>query len=134
VGITGPTVHVLAADLMPLDADDVYACYAGWHAEHPDIFTVPADRWNAAQRRLAAPLIEHLERHGFEAIEAGLLGFMLDEQAVACTATRDEATYAVVTDGLETIEVSTAGRARPFEPTDIWYLFLGRKMLRTFNP
>jgi hypothetical protein len=134
VGITGPTVHVFAADLMPLAPEDVYACYAGWHAEHPDIFTVPADQWNAAQRRLAAPLIEHLERSGFEAIEAGLLGFMLDEHAVACLATRDDQRYAVVTDGLETVEVSTANRARPFEPTDIWHLYLGRKILRTFNP
>lgn len=133
VGITGPTVHVFAADMMFLEFEDIYACYAGWHVEHPDIFFAPADQWNAAQRRIAAPLIQHLEREGFESIEAGLLGFMLDEHAVACTALRDETSYAVVTDGLETIEVSTADRQRPFHPEDAWHFFLGRKILRTFN-
>lgn len=133
VGITGPTVHVLAADLMFLEHDDVYACYAGWHVEHPDIFYVPADQWNAAQRRMAAPLIQYLEREGFDSIEPRLLGFILDEHAITCTAERDATPHVVVTDGLETVEISTANRQRPFQPDDAWHLFLGRKLLRTFN-
>jgi hypothetical protein len=134
VGITGPTVHAAAADLANLPLEDIYAVYAGWHAEHPEIFQVPADQWNAAQRRLAEPLTEALDRLGFEQIEPVTLGFFLDEHALVARARRDETECLVVTDGLETADFATEGRQRPMGPDDLWHLYLGRKMLRTFNP
>jgi hypothetical protein len=133
VGITGPATHVVAADLADLPTEDIYAVYAGWQAEHEDLFTVQEPSWNAAQRRIANPLIEALDRKGFEQIEPALLGFFLDEHALVAQANRDDASCIVVTDGLETIDVTTAGRIRPMGPEELWYLFLGRKMLRTFN-
>lgn len=133
IGITGPMVHAVGADVADLPVDDIYAIYAGWQAEHEEIFTVPADRWNAAQKRLAKPLIEHLDRMGFESIEPVLLGFFLDEHAFVARAVRDETACLVVTDGLEIIDHPTQGRNRPLGPEDMWNLFLGRKMLRTFN-
>ncbi|QEG40303.1 HEAT repeat domain-containing protein [Roseimaritima ulvae] len=132
VGIAGPVTHTCNADLTDLDLDDIYAIYAGWHAEHPDIFAVPTKLWNAAQKRVAAPLVTHLEREGYENIQPELLGFLLDEHAIACTAERDEKPCVVITDGLETIEQFTAGN-RALGSQDIWNQYKGRKMLRTFN-
>ncbi|WP_164104015.1 HEAT repeat domain-containing protein [Candidatus Laterigemmans baculatus] len=133
VGITGPMVHAVGADVADLPVDDIYAIYAGWQAEHEDIFTVPAERWNAAQKRLAKPLVEHLDRMGFEQLEPVLLGFILDEHALVARAVRDETACLVVTDGLEVIDHPTQGRQRPLGTEEIWNLFLGRKLLRTFN-
>ena len=133
VGIAGPVTHAFSADVAELSIDDIYAAYAGWHAEHPDIFTVPTAHWNAAQKRITEPLIEHLRREGFENIQPQSLCFLLDEHAIACTAEHDEKSCVVITDGLETIDYITVGRPRPLGPQDLWNLYKGRKMLRTFN-
>lgn len=134
IGVTGPVTFAFSADVAELPTDDIFAIYAGWHAEHPDIFTVPADQFNAAQRRLVEPLTEHLDRAGFEDLRPQLLGFFLDEHAAVFRAVRDGTECVVVTDGLETMEQTVAGRLRPLGPEDLFNLYKGRKMLRTFNP
>ncbi|EMI16815.1 hypothetical protein RMSM_06268 [Rhodopirellula maiorica SM1] len=58
----------------------------------------------------------------------------MDEQAGVFTAVRDSTECVVVTDGLETIDQAVAGRTRPLTPGDVFNLYKGRKMLRTFNP
>ena len=133
VGMTGPVVHAFAADVADLPLTDIYAAFAGWHADHPDIFAIPATQWNAAQRRVAEPLIRHLQREGLEQIEPLLLGFLLDEQAVVVRAVRDGTEELAVTDGLENVELATAGRLRPLTAEDAWNIYKGRKILRTFN-
>ncbi|WP_236621246.1 HEAT repeat domain-containing protein [Rhodopirellula sallentina] len=134
IGISGPTVFALNADVADLPPEDIYAIYAGWHAEHDDIFTVPAAEFNEAQRRLIEPLQTYLERNEYEAVKPALLGFFLEETAAVFTAVRGGTECVVVTDGLETMDLPTAGRMRPPAPTDMFHLYKGRKMLRTFNP
>lgn len=134
IGISGPTVFALNADVADLPPEDIYAVYAGWHAEHEDIFTVPAAEFNEAQRRLIEPLQTYLERNEYEDVKPALLGFFLEETAAVFTATRGGTQCVVVTDGLETMDLPTAGRMRPAGPADMFHLYKGRKMLRTFNP
>jgi len=134
VGITGPISFALAADVADLPVDDIYAIYAGWHAEHPEIFTVPKDQFNEAQRRMIEPLQIDLDRHGFDSLSPQLLGVFLDEYAAIFTAVREGTACLVVTDGLEFIHLPTAGRLRAVTPGDLFNLYKGRKMLRTFNP
>lgn len=134
IGVTGPVTFALSADVADLPVEDIYALYAGWHAEHSDIFSVPADQFNQAQRRAVEPLQQHLDRSGFDSIQPALLGFFLDEQAAVFRAVRDGTSCLVVTDGLETIDLPVAGRLRPVSPQDMFNLYKGRKMLRTFNP
>ncbi|TWT81113.1 hypothetical protein CA13_25600 [Planctomycetes bacterium CA13] len=134
VGITGPVVFALSTDVADLPVEDIYAIYAGWHAEHSEIFTVAADQFNVAQKRAMAIYEKHLDQLGYEEIKPELLGFFLDEQAGVLTAVRDGTACIVVTDALETIDQPTAGRMRPLTPGDAFNLYKGRKMLRTFNP
>ena len=133
VGISGPVTHTLSADVADLPADDIYSIYAGWHAEHPDIFTVSADQFNEAQHRMIEPMQHHLQHLGYDNIKPALIGFLLDEHATVFTAERSGTSCLVVTDGLETIDQPTAGRPRPLQPGDLFNLYKGRKMLRTFN-
>jgi len=133
VGIAGPVAFALAADVADLPHDDIFAIYAGWHAEHDEIFTVPGDRLNEAQKRIVTPLRDALDRAGYDEIKTELLGFFLDETAAVFRARREERECLVITDGLETIDQITAGRPRPLQPGDLFNLFKGRKMLRTFN-
>ena len=134
VGIAGPTTFALSADVADLPPEDIYAIYAGWHAEHEDIFTVAANELNDAQHRLAEPMQTYLERVGYEEPRLELLGFFLDETATVYSAKRDNIECLVVTDGLETMDLPTAGRTRPPACDDLFHLYKGRKMLRTFNP
>ncbi len=133
VGITGPAVFTMASDVADLPTDDIYAIYAGWHADHPDIFAIGAAQLNSAQKRVVQPLQSHLERNGYEDVQNELLGFFLDEQAAVFQATRDSIRCRVVTDGLETIDQPIDGRLRPLSAVDLFNLYKGRKMLRTFN-
>ncbi len=134
IALAGPTVFSLSADVADLPPEDIYAIYAGWHAEHDDIFTVPANEFNEAQRRLVEPLQTYLERNEYEDVKPALLGFFLEETAAVFTAARGGVACVAVTDGLETMDLPTAGRLRPASPADLFHLYKGRKMLRTFNP
>lgn len=133
VGIAGPVTFALNSDVANLPNDDIYAMYAGWHAEHSEIFTVSQDQFNDAQKRVMGTYQKHLGRLDYESVKPELLGFFLDEQSGVFSAVREDTACLVVTDGLETIEQVTAGRLRPLTPGDLFNLYKGRKMLRTFN-
>ncbi|MCD0460620.1 HEAT repeat domain-containing protein [Roseiconus lacunae] len=133
IGLTGPGVSALSCDLADMPIDDIYAIYAGWHADHPDIFTVPANSQNEAQLRVMETFQQHLQHIGYEELKPQLLGLFLDERAGVFSAVREGTQCLVVTDGLETIDHATAGRHRPLAAEDIFNLYKGRKMLRTFN-
>jgi hypothetical protein len=134
IGMTGPATYTLGCDLADLPVDDIFAIYAGWQAEHPDIFTVANDSLNEAQRRVMEEFQQHLQHLGYEELKPALLGLFLDERAGVFNAQREQTACLVITDGLETIDQTTAGRTRPMQPADLFNLYKGRKMLRTFNP
>lgn len=134
IGLTGPAVYSMSCDLADMPVDDIFAIYAGWHAEHPEIFVVTADSFNEAQHRAMESFGQHLQHLGYESIQPQLLGFFLDETAGVFVAQREDTQCVVATDGLETIDHPTAGRARPLSAADLFNLYKGRKMLRTFNP
>ncbi len=133
IGLAGPAVYAMACDLADFQVDDIYAIYAGWQAEHDDIFAIAANQFTAGQRRIADELQVHLEREGYEEMKAELFGVFLEEHAVIYSASRVGKSCRVLTDGLETIPLSISSRARPLQPVDLWNLYKGRKMLRTFN-
>lgn len=134
IGITGPVTFALANNVADLPVDDIYAIYAGWHAEHNDIFAIAAQHINPTQRRLVNDLAEHVNRCGYESPTAELFGVFLDEHAAVFRARRDDKPCLVITDGLETIHQRITGMVRELAATDLWNLYKGRKMLRSFNP
>ena len=134
VAIAGPVTFALSADLADLPMGDIYAMYAGWHVDHDEIFTVPPESFNTGQRDRMVQIADHLKRSGYENLSPKLLGLFLDESAGVFSATREVAELLVVSDGTETIDAVISGRLRPMNPGDIFNLFKGRKILRTFNP
>lgn len=134
VALAGPATYAFACDVADLPIDDIYAIYAGWHAEHDDIFSIAAGSFNAGQQRVVDELAIHLERGDYEELKAELFGVLLDEHAAAFIGSRTGKPVRVITDGLETIALPIEGRMRPLQASDLWNLYKGRKMLRTFNP
>ena len=132
LGIAGPLVHAFEADLTHLDQFDAYAAFAGWQAEHPDIYEVPVQSWNSAQQQVSSELVRGLEKQGYESITPEFLGFFFGEHALVTIAHKEQRNGICVTDGLETLWFA-GSRLRPLSLADGWNIYKGRKLLRSFN-
>jgi len=133
IGIAGPLTHTFSCDLAELPIHDTYAMFAGWHAEHEEIFEVPASHWNTAQKRMAQQLLNLIEDQGHDSIEPLWLGFFLNEIAVVARTRSENSIGFAVTDGTELLWYPSSGRLRPLGPTEVYSLYKGRKILRSFN-
>ncbi len=134
VGIAGPATHAFNADLSQLPTEDIYAAFAGWQAEHEDIFEVPMALLNSAQRREADRLIETLAMQELEVSEAIALTFFLGEVAILANVERAGKPHCAITDGLELICLPTKATPTALTPEILLAIYRGRKLLRTFNP
>ena len=132
--MAGPLVHAFGADLADLPMNDIYAAFAGWQAEHPEIYELPPEQWNISQRRVVEQFVRALEDHGHHQIQPLWLGFFLGEVCLVAETQVNQRAGVAVSDGLETIWYPAVGRQRPLGPREAYAIFKGRKMLRTFNP
>lgn len=134
IGIAGPVVMTFDADLSMLTYDDVYAIFAGWHVEHPDIFHVDVERVAGQDelhlQRMTRSLTESEE---YEEVHPVLLGNLLERRFLVASAMRGgDAGWAMVSED----EISWLGIGnpeRPFGAGEAFYLFVGRSLLRSFN-
>ena len=133
LGIAGPIVHAFEADITELSTDDAFAAFAGWQAEHEDIYVVAQMNWNESQRSAVSEFSRDLESKGYDSIGPEFLGFFLGEHALAAKASRGDTSGVCITDGLETVWFPTEKRMRPLTTADAWNIYKGRKILRTFN-
>lgn len=134
IGIAGPLTHAFQADLASLPTDDVYAAFAGWQAEHEDIYEIPMQLLNSAQRSQADRLLAHLENHQLEIVEALGLTFFLGEVSVLAIVKRQEKRASAITDGLELFHQPLTDSPASLTPDILLAIYRGRKLLRTFNP
>jgi hypothetical protein len=134
VGIVGPLTHAFTADLADLPPDDIYAAYAGWQAEHEDIYEVDADRLSPAAGREAERLVRRLHDASYQEIEPVMLGFFFDDYALVARAARDGVTGYAVVDAEEIDWRPSAVRRRPLGPDEVYCIYKGRKFLKAFNP
>lgn len=133
IGIAGPLVHAVAADLQDLPIDDIYALFAGWQAEHDDLFTVQPAHWNRAQRSRIEELGVQLQDRGYDDLQPHSLGVLFESSAWIGSATREGSQGFIAFDGSELVWAPQSGRTRPLQQEDVWNLYKGRQMLRTFN-
>lgn len=131
--IAGPMVYAFQADMRTLELDDIYAVFAGWQAEHEDIYEVPASRFNAAQQSEATRLLDAPDHEGIEELQPLALTFFFGERAVLATGSRDGKSVCTVSDGLETVTVPCDHRPTSLSPDLVLALYRGRKLLRQFN-
>ncbi len=128
VGLAGPMVHSFAPDLADLPVDDIYAAFAGWCAEHEDIYEVDASYFNPAQSKEAQRLAAHLEQEGHEVQRILFLGFFVGERAVVAKTLLNDTEGIAVTDGLEVVWFPTQGRIRPLGPTEVHSIYKGENL------
>lgn len=133
VGIVGPTTSALQADLQDFPPDDVYALYAGFDAEHGEIYETPADELSFEQQDVWDRVEVQLGSQGFEDRELVLWGHFFESQYAVATATRDGRPGIVVVGEESTDWLPTAALGRGIGPREIYAMYKGRKLLRSFN-
>ncbi len=133
IGIVGPLTHAFNADLANLPPDDIYAVFAGWQAEHDDIYEIPEQLLNSDQRREADRLVRVLEEQAYEIKQILALTFFFNEIALLVTANTDHKKLHVITDGMELLSYPASDHPTAITADLVLAIFRGRKLLRTFN-
>ena len=134
IGISGPLVHALTCSLEDLPPDDIYSAYAGWQAEHEEIFELEIDRLDDRQRSDVQFLEQKLGVEGFRDIEPVALGFFFGEIALVATARRQDTIGSAIADMQEIFWYPAVTGPRPIRPEDAYSIYKGRKLIQQFNP
>ncbi len=133
LGMAGPLVHAFPASLDGMTVEDVYAAFAGWHAEHEEIFEVPADKLNSVQRSEARRLELAFRRDGYQVEELLALTFLLGEPSLLAQLRQEDRVVVAVTDGQETTCFAVDETPLANSPDLVLAIHRGRKLLRAFN-
>lgn len=134
VGIVGPVVHAFAAKLDDFSVDDIYAVFAGWHAEHEGIYEVPGALLNAAQRTQADQLMEVFASRDAVVEQPLALTFLLGEISLLAQVTQSGVSAYAITDGRDFVSLPIGRGPASITPEIVVALYRGRKLLRSFNP
>ena len=134
VGISGPLTHCFQTDLSSLPVDDLFAVFAGWQAEHEEIFEVPANQLNEKQQLESERMLQYLNSLGYETTEPIALTLFFGETALIGIAEKAGKQWVVLTDGNELVSYPSSNQdPTALSPELVLCLFRGRKLLRTFN-
>ena len=133
IGIAGPLTCAFNSDLANLPPDDIYAVFAGWQAEHEDIYEVPEALLNRDQRREADRLVRTLEDRGCIVKQLVALTFFFGELALLAVVDLDGKKLNAVTDGTEIYSYAASDHPTAITADLVLSIFRGRKLLRTFN-
>jgi hypothetical protein len=133
IGIAGPGTHAFAADLQDLPPNDIYAAFAGWQAEHEDIYELDANELTEQQRVEVAKLERRLRDDHYDAIQPTMLGMFLGDRVLVAKAAREGHAGIAVTDGHESLWFANRNPERPIRSLEAICIYKGRRLLRSFN-
>ena len=132
IGIAGPVVHAFKADLGNLAVDDIYAAYAGWQAEHPEIMQTPVGLATGFGGAIEE-LVDRLEAEDYQRVQPVLHGRFFGDHVMAAAAERNGVAGAVVADDETILWYPAEGTPRPITPAEAYCIYKGRRLLRQFN-
>ncbi len=133
LGIVGPVTHSVTADLETLAIEDAYALFAGWHAEHEDIYERDVAHLDAAQLMDVQRFQRSLHDQAYQQIEPSIWGSFLGDPVLAATAVKNGIPGTVVTDFKDIYWHPRSESPRPLTTDDVYNVYKGRKLLKTFN-
>ena len=132
IGIAGPVVFSFHADLSTLSYEDIYALFAGWHVQHPDIFAIEPHRAVGQDQLELSRLHGNLVEEGYEDLTPALVGSFLGRRMLIASAARGgETGWAMVSD--DSYGWLPQVGERPLGAMEAFYLFLGRALLASFR-
>jgi hypothetical protein len=133
IGIAGPLAHAFLADLGDLSPDDIYAAFAGWQAQHEEIREYDVARLSQSEQLEVERLRRRLNDAGYAKIEPQTMGYFFSEKALIAHCTRDGVEGVAVADFQDIFFFPRRGGPRSLGPSDVYCIYKGRKLLKTFN-
>jgi hypothetical protein len=133
VALAGPVAHALMADLTDLSADDVYAVYAGWNADHRELRQVEMDATNQAEATEIARRSEVLRESGYGSIKPQFWGQFFGVRLLVATAERQSQRGTVVQFEQYADWFPEGNPIRPLRADLAYCMFVGRQLLSHFN-
>jgi hypothetical protein len=133
VGIAGPATYAVTADVEGLSPDDLYALYAGWQAEHPEMRETPAADLSPGELQAWETMAQLLATEGFEQVELVKRAAFFGELDWVATAQRDGQRGVLVVSGTSAEFIVTPGGPRALNAEQVYWLHRGRRILATFN-
>ncbi len=131
-GLVGPIVHAFRDDLRWLELDDIYAAFAGWQAEHQEIFQLSAAEAEQSHQPLVQRALHLLESHEFTDPSLELLGHFFGEWHLVFSATSPHGIGYAITDG-QTLNWFGNHEEHPVSAEFAYMVYRGRRLLRAFN-
>lgn len=134
LGLGGPVEHAFATDLTRFSLDDVYAMFAGWHAEHDEMEDAVPEQLSPAGQLEMERLLRRLKDCGYDEIEPMLFcQFFGDKALVAQAVDRRQPERGLgwaVVDAVDNLWLPGGVR---FGPVEAGYVYKGRRLLHAFN-
>jgi len=130
IGLVGPVTYCLAVDLQDFPPSDIYAIYAGWHSEHPELAEDDVSQLSDSER-------ENFEKAATEIdadnVELAMVGRFFGQNLPVYRATRSQQPGFVVVDGERVSWYGAGNTSRPLGPIEAYWIHKGRRLLAIFN-
>ena len=133
IGIAGPLAHAFVADLGDLAPDDIYAAFAGWQAQHADIKEYDVARLSQSEKLEVERLKRRLHDAGYEKIEPQTMGYFFGDKALVADCQREGVPGVAVADFADISFFPQRSTRRPLGTSEVYCIYKGRKLLKTFN-
>lgn len=133
IAISGPVNFAFGADLADLPIEDIYAAFAGWHMEHPQVQEFPVEYMEAFKATAITPLQRKLRDAGHKKIKNITLGVFFGEHVLVSESSRGKLRGIAVTSSNDILWFPTSSRTRPITAVEAYSIFKGRIVLRSFN-
>jgi hypothetical protein len=133
VGIAGPVCHAFGSDLSDLPPDDIFAAFAGWHAEHEEMYEFDVAELHETEHAEVARLVRRLHDDGYDQIQPRKLCLFFGDRVLVADAVREGKPGVAVADYVETAWLPRSASSRPPGVDEAYCIYKGRRLLRTFN-
>lgn len=134
VGIVGPVTFSLAADLEDLPPDDIYAAFAGWQAEHQEIFEIPIRELPPAEQAIYRGKAAQCAGDEYQDLDLVAVGHFFDDRTLIATARQGDRRGVLMVEAGQAEWYPVGHSRRPLGATEAYFIHKGRKLLGSFNP
>lgn len=133
IGISGPLTYAFGADMADLPIEDIYAAFAGWHMEHPDVHEFAIADLPRLYDDVVKPLQRKLKDAGHTKIKNVLLGIFFREPILVSESNRGKLRGIAVVSQNDMLWFPTTSRTRPMTAKEAYSIYKGRIVLKSFN-
>jgi hypothetical protein len=133
IAISGPVCFAFRADLADLPIEDIYAAFAGWSFEHPDVHEFDVKTLPSFYSTVLKPLQQRLTDAGHTKIKKLKLGIFFREPILVCETHRGKLKGIAVVSRDEILWFPIRSKKHPMTALEAYCIFKGRIVLRSFN-